>query len=114
MTMRAGEMGFEGEVWRLVRQGELVGEIVIDEADFPWLNGRFVPGPAFGDVKPWFDESLALMDAEEYEQFDDSYDRIVRAGLALVAPSGPVAEFLLHIQEGRAWFRWSDEPFGHS
>lgn len=103
-------MGFEGEVWRLTRQEVLLGEIVIDEADFPWLNGRFVPTAAFGEVKPWFDESRAMMEGEEYERFDDSYDRIAGT-LSLVAPSGPVAEFLLHISDARAWFRWSDEPF---
>ncbi|MEW2266845.1 hypothetical protein ACGF5T_34200 [Streptomyces sp. NPDC047853] len=103
-------MGFEGEVWRLMRQEEPVGEIVIDEADFPWLNGHFVPTPTFAEVKPWFDESLALLEAKEYERFDDSYDRIADT-LSLVGPSGPVAEFLLHIRSGRAWFRWSDEPF---
>ncbi|CAL9606897.1 hypothetical protein [Streptomyces sp. enrichment culture] len=103
-------MGFEGEVWRLMRQEELLGEIEIVEADFPWLNGRFIPTPAFGEVKPWFEESLALLDAEEYEKFDDTYDRIATA-LSLEAPAGPVAEFLLHIEDGRAWFRWSDEPF---
>ncbi|MDK0524423.1 hypothetical protein [Streptomyces sp. ML-6] len=27
------------------------------------------------------------------------------------APGGPVAEFLLHIEGDRAWFRWNDEPF---
>ncbi|MFF4582805.1 hypothetical protein ACFY15_31165 [Streptomyces sp. NPDC001373] len=55
-------------------------------------------------------ESLALVEAEEYERFDDAYDRIADT-LSLVAPSGPVAEFLLHISDDRAWFRWSDEPF---
>ncbi|MFJ6729966.1 hypothetical protein ACIQPQ_34205 [Streptomyces sp. NPDC091281] len=29
----------------------------------------------------------------------------------LVAPDGPVAEFLLHIEDDRAWFRWNDELF---
>ncbi|WP_369141784.1 hypothetical protein [Streptomyces sp. R44] len=103
-------MGFEGEVWRLMRQEQLFGEIVIDEADFPWLNGRFVPTPTFIEMKPWFDESLGRLEAEEYEQFDDAYDRIADT-LSLVAPSSPVAEFLLHISDDRAWFRWSDEPF---
>ncbi|MET9116036.1 hypothetical protein ABZX38_17795 [Streptomyces longwoodensis] len=103
-------MGFEGEVWRLMQQEALLGEIVIDEADFPWLNGHFVQTPAFGAVKPWFDESLTLLEAEEYERFDASYDRIAQT-LSLVATSGPVAEFLLHIRDGRARFRWSDEPF---
>ncbi|MFB8173539.1 hypothetical protein ACFC60_36885 [Kitasatospora purpeofusca] len=103
-------MGFPGESWRLVREGEVLGEIVIDEADFPWLHGRFVPTAAFGAVRAWFEESLALLDAEEYERFDVSYERIAGA-LSLVAPAGPVAEFLLHVDGGRAWFRWSDEPF---
>jgi hypothetical protein len=51
-------MGFEGEVWRLMRQERQLGQIVIDEADLPWLNGRFVPTPEFGEVKQWFDKSL--------------------------------------------------------
>lgn len=103
----------EGQVWRLERDTELLGEIVIAEADFPWLSGRFTPQPAFAGVKPWFDEALALVAAEEHERFDAAYDRIARS-LSLVAPSGPVAEFLLHIEDGRAWFRWSDEPFDRS
>ncbi|MFB7668555.1 hypothetical protein ACFC1R_32320 [Kitasatospora sp. NPDC056138] len=106
-------MGVEGRVWRLVRADEVVGEIVVEEADFPWLSGRFTPGPAFAEVEPWFDESLALLEAEDYERFEDSYDRIAEV-LSLVAPSGPVAEFLLHIEDGRARFRWSDEPFDNS
>jgi len=28
-----------------------------------------------------------------------------------VAPSGPVAEFLLHARGDTAWFGWSAEPF---
>ncbi|MDX2544715.1 hypothetical protein ACOT81_20305 [Streptomyces sp. WI04-05B] len=106
-------MGFEGQVWRLRRGEESLGEIVIAEADFPWLSGRFVPEPAFAEVEPWFVETLALIEAERYDEFEDAYDRIARA-LTLVAPSGPVAEFLLHIQGDQAWFRWSDEPFGEA
>ncbi|ELP68269.1 hypothetical protein ACKI1I_00050 [Streptomyces turgidiscabies] len=106
-------MGFEGQVWRLERDKVLLGEIMIEDADFPWLSGRFVPEPAFAAVEPWFSETLALLDAERYDEFEDTYDRISRA-LTLVAPSGPVAEFLLHIQGSQAWFRWSDEPFGES
>ncbi|MFI1359655.1 hypothetical protein ACH4TV_39675 [Streptomyces sp. NPDC020898] len=107
---RQVDVGFEGEVWRLERDDALVGEIVIEDADFPWLSGRFVPEPAFVEVEPWFAESLALVEAEEYERFEDAYDRIAH-GLNLVSPEGPVAEFLLHIRDGHAWFRWSDEPF---
>ncbi|MEH0424270.1 hypothetical protein [Streptomyces sp. B21-083] len=106
-------MGFEGQAWRLERDRVLLGEIMIEDADFPWLSGRFVPEPVFAEVEPWFAETLALIEAERYEEFDDAYDRIAQA-LTLVAPSGPVAEFLLHIQGGQAWFRWSDEPFEES
>ncbi|MFJ1706029.1 hypothetical protein [Kitasatospora sp. NPDC088346] len=121
-------MGFVGEVWRLVRlrepgpgepgsepgsaQGsEPVGEIVIDDTDFPWLHGRFVPGPAYPAVEPLFVRSAALSEAEDWEAFDEVYRRI-RAAVSLGSPAGPVPEFLLHIEGDRAWFRWSDEPFG--
>ncbi|MEV7929693.1 hypothetical protein [Kitasatospora sp. NPDC088779] len=103
-------MGFEGGVWRLVRREEPVGEIVVEEADFPWLHGRFVPGTAFPAVQPFFARSLALSEAEDWEAFDDAYDEIAST-VSMLSPSGPVAEFLLHIQDDRAWFRWSDEPF---
>ncbi|WP_105970905.1 hypothetical protein [Streptomyces geranii] len=103
-------MAFDGQTWRLERDERLLGEIVIEDADFPWLSGRFVPQAAFAEVEAWFVESLALMEAEEYGRFDVAYDRIARA-LTLVSPEGPVAEFLLHIEGDQAWFRWSDEPF---
>jgi hypothetical protein len=103
-------VGFVGEIWRLERDGRVLGEIVIDDADFPWLSGCFVPESAFAEVEPWFVETLAFVEAEQYDRFEDAYDRIART-LTLVSPSGPVAEFLLHIQGGQAWFRWSDEPF---
>lgn len=96
--------------WQLQRRGEVLGEIVIDGANFPWLHGQFLPRPAFAEVKPWFDESLALVEAENFERFEDSYTRIA-GSVSLVAAAGPVAEFLLHIEDDRAWFRWSDKPF---
>ncbi|MGW1195669.1 hypothetical protein ACWD4B_07365 [Streptomyces sp. NPDC002536] len=96
-------------VWRLMSGGTLVGTITIDDADMPWLRGRFLPEPAFGRFKLWFDEVNALVEAEEFERFDDAYDRIENA-LTLMSPSGPVAEFLLHIDQDRAWFRWDGEP----
>ncbi|MFE7492138.1 DUF4240 domain-containing protein [Kitasatospora sp. NPDC057541] len=104
-------MGFEGQVWQLVRGHELVGEIVVEETDFPWLRGRFIASPAFAMFEPLFARSRALADAEDRGGFDGAYDE-VRKALSLRSPSGPVAEFLLHVQGGHAWFRWSDESFG--
>jgi hypothetical protein len=101
------------DVWRLVRGEELLGEIVIHGSDFPWLTGRFVPQPAFDEVKPLFDEELVLVESgldDQVAEWERIYDRIVD-DLGLVSPHGPAAEFLLHVRGTEAWFRWSDEPF---
>lgn len=98
------------QVWRLVRDEEPIGEIVIDEADWPWLHGRFVPAPAFSQVKGLFDREQELLEAEDFPAWETAYGQIAST-MTLVSPDGPVAEFLLHVEGDRAWFRWSDEPF---
>ncbi|SEP76777.1 hypothetical protein SAMN04487983_1001458 [Streptomyces sp. yr375] len=108
-------MGFDGEVW-LVRgtdRGEEtgeVGEIVIDDVDFPWLSGRFTAGPAYDAVEPLFTRELALMEDEDWEAWE-VVETEIRRRVSLVSPRGAVPEFLLHIQGDAAWFRWSDEAF---
>ncbi|MEV6537318.1 hypothetical protein ACGFWD_42860 [Streptomyces sp. NPDC048448] len=94
--------------WRLWSGSTLIGTITVDEAGMPWQHGRFLPEPAFSQFRPWFDKVNAIVEAEEFERFDNAYDRIESA-LTLVSPSGPVAEFLLHIDQDRAWFRWDME-----
>jgi hypothetical protein len=106
-------VGFDGEVWQVRGDDGTVGEILIDDADFPWLSGRFTAGPAFGAVQELFARELALAerdDEEHWEQWETAYDEI-RRRVSLSSPDGPVPEFLLHIAGDRAWFRWSDEPF---
>lgn len=108
-------MGFVGEVWCVFRGEEPVGEILIDDADFPWLSGKFTAGPAFGAVQELFARSLALRepdddDEERWMRWEAVYDEI-RRQVTLSSPDGPVPEFLLHIEGDRASFRWSDEPF---
>lgn len=104
-------MAQENATWRVMRRSTLIGTITVTENDFPWLRGRFAAEPVFAEVKPWFDEVLAIMEADDFERFDAAYDRIPQE-LTLVSPSGPVADFLLHIDGSEAWFRWSDEPLG--
>ncbi|MET7325727.1 hypothetical protein [Streptomyces sp. NPDC005549] len=117
-------MGFEGEVWHVRRAPDAghvtdaesgdIGEILIDDADFPWLSGRFRAGPAYGAVRDLFARELALAEADDAEhraRWEAACAEIERR-VRLVSPDGPVAEFLLHIEGDRAWFRWSDEPFG--
>ncbi|MFE7569707.1 hypothetical protein ACFU76_22520 [Streptomyces sp. NPDC057539] len=107
-------MGFTDEIWHVVSRHDAqpVGDIAIEEADFPWLSGHFTPGPGFAAVKPLFDRELSLLDrvSEDPHAWEAACDDVVRA-VALVSPDGPVPEFLLHIRDARAWFRWSDTPF---
>ncbi|MFH9570908.1 hypothetical protein [Streptomyces sp. NPDC017230] len=120
-------MGFEGETWYVraapdaeegadgadAGAGAEVGEILIDDADFPWLSGRFRAGPGFDAVQDLFAREIALVERDDEghrEEWETVYAEIERR-VRLVSPDGPVAEFLLHIQGERAWFRWSDEPF---
>ncbi|WP_405593893.1 hypothetical protein [Streptomyces sp. NBC_01092] len=106
-------MGFDGGVWRVSGGDEPVGEIQIDEADFPWLSGRFTPGPGYDAVRDLFARELALVERDDDEAlavWEAAYEEI-RSRVSLSSPDGPVAEFLLHIEGDRAWFRWSEEPF---
>jgi hypothetical protein len=106
-------MGFDGGVWYVGCGEERVGEIVVDDADFPWLSGRFSPGPAYDAVEPLFARELALLEGDrdaDLDEWEDLYAEI-RRRISLASPDGPVPEFLLHIEGDRAWFRWSEEPF---
>ncbi|MEU9117878.1 hypothetical protein AB0D04_40690 [Streptomyces sp. NPDC048483] len=105
-------MPFIGEVWRVERGTQVVGEITVTDANFPWLNGTFVPGPGYPELRPHFARELELIDTidDDMTAWEDAYSR-ASEGVRLVAPAGPVPEFLLHIEDDAAWFRWSDEPF---
>ncbi|MEU3664481.1 hypothetical protein AB0E77_32800 [Streptomyces sp. NPDC032940] len=109
-------MGFEGDVWRVRDRttGAEVGEIVVDDADFPWLAGRFRPGPAFGAVRELFARELALAERDDTghrQEWEAAYAQITTR-VSLASPEGPVAGFLLHIRGDRAWFRWSETSSG--
>lgn len=110
-------MGRIGEVWQLRRGDELLGEITITEVDFPWLGGSFAAGSGFAEVASLFAEEFALTkvieeddSAADIDAWEAAYDRIAET-MTLVAPSGPVAEFLLYVDVDEAWFRWIDKPF---
>ncbi|MDY7088068.1 MAG: hypothetical protein SYR96_23555 [Actinomycetota bacterium] len=97
--------------WTLHRRedGRLLAELVVTDGDFPWLNARVVAHDGLDTVRPLFAEQLRL--ADDGEQFDPAYDR-VRDAVTLRCPEGhDVPEFLLHLDGGEAWWRWSDEPF---
>lgn len=110
-------MGFLGQIWQLRdHDGALLADLLVTDADFPWLTARLSPTSRFGTVRQLFVDELAASGIEpqdddpDWAAADVAYDRI-RAATTLHAPQGPVAEFLLHVQGDEAWWRWSDEPF---
>ena len=102
-----------GEVWRLFRGEELLGELTVTDIDFPWLHARFDARPAFEGLRPLFVEELSLVESEQddADAWDALYKRI-REEVKLRYPDGrDVPEFLLHIDGTTAWWRWSDDRF---
>ncbi|MFJ6070515.1 hypothetical protein ACIQFU_06630 [Streptomyces sp. NPDC093065] len=94
--------------------GAEIGEILTEDADFPWLSGRFRSGPAHGAVQDLFARELALVerdDAEHWTEWETVRAEIERR-VRLVSPDGPADGFLLHVEGERAWFPRSEEPFG--
>ena len=104
------------QTWRLYRGAKLIADLVVTGGDFPWLNADVHPFPGFEEVRPLFDEELRLLDDVDnhVEAWEAAYEK-VRETVALRYPDGSeVPEFLLHIDKGEAWWRWSDEAFNES
>jgi hypothetical protein len=109
-----------GETWTLLRDDVVVGEIYVDDHEFPWYFGRFVEGEGFAELRTLFateaDLSERLLDAGSDEGLNAAWEAAyarIRQLVRLVHPAGhPVAEYLLHIDGDQAGFRWSDEPLG--
>lgn len=98
----------------LKHEGEILGELVEFDYDFPWNRCRFTPTPAFAQLKPLFDRENELLDLPSDTRdgaSDDELDalsvRISRLGLAIESTkTGDVfRDFDLHIRGGEAEFR---------
>lgn len=103
----------EVEIWRLVDRATAttVGEIHVEDADFPWLTGRFAPLPDFTSFRPLFDALAERLEAEDWDGFELAHHRIDTA-LALHRPgAGAVPDYLLRLDGDEAAFRWADAPF---
>jgi len=92
--------------------GQVLGEVVVNEWDFPWLAGAFEPGPAYADVAHLFAHELALIEAEDFDTWEEIQQQLRDAGLRMLRPDGTaVAMVLLHVKDDEAWFRWVDEAW---
>jgi hypothetical protein len=102
-------MAWLGQQWELRDGDEVVGTITIEDQDFPWLYGSFVAEPGFARWAPLFAAELAVLDGDEPEDVDrwERLQGLITDALTLVAPDEPVNDYLLHIEDGTAWFRWT-------
>jgi hypothetical protein len=57
--------------WTLRNDGELLGDVIAEDVDQPWLVARWVATEAFGEVAALFDEDLRMLQASELEGLDD-------------------------------------------
>jgi hypothetical protein len=92
---------------------ELLGVIGDAKPDMPWFDGSWTPTQAFENFAPLFESELALMDVmdTDFERWEAAY-REIRSAVDLRFPNGDlVPEFVLHIDDSRASFRWHDETF---
>ena len=100
--------------WLLKAGDTLVGSIDVTGVDQPWFTGRFYPEPGFAEFRDLFKRELALVEGnfdDEIAQWEELYRRLSDR-LRLLKPDGTVvSEYLLHISDSDAWFRYSDEPF---
>ena len=105
------------EVVHLKKGEVLLGVLIVDDADFPWLHCTFAPSDAFASLRPFFDHELNVMEDEGYDAWKVVYERVSQLGLRLVDADtqkelGPIVlrshghRVLLHIRGDRAWFRY--------
>jgi hypothetical protein len=93
--------------WLLMRADTVLGTLGASTLDQPWQFCRFEPTLAFADVAGLFQRELELLNGGDIAEWEEAYDAIDALELRLVRPdSGDVIrEFILHVEDGEAWFR---------
>jgi hypothetical protein len=97
----------KARTWLLTRpDGELLGELVLEDTDMPWLLCHFAPTPAYAAVAPLFERELSLLRAGD-SVWREAYAAVTALRLQLrPQPIGASLQpLLLHVQGARAWFR---------
>ncbi len=94
--------------FHLYRGERLLGTLTRTDGDMPWHLGAFDPAPAFEEVRPLFDQELALLNADRMDEWEAAWAEVEALGLRLEpVPAGvAITEFLLHVEGPRAWWRY--------
>ncbi len=99
--------------WTLLAGADVVGEIRDATPDQPWFIGTWRPTDHFQPYQPLFELELSLAESMEdrWSEWEECYQRI-RQAMRLQNPDGiEVAEWILHIDGDKAWFRYELRPF---
>jgi hypothetical protein len=94
--------------YRVLRNGVLLGKLTRTGSDMPWWVGGFDPAPAFESLRSVFDKERELLEADEdMDAWGQAWEELSQ-GLVLKPLDGrpPITEFLLHIDERTATWRY--------
>ena len=92
-----------------LKRGEMVlGTLRPYDMDDPWLLCKFEPTAAFAEIAPLFLQELAVIQDADNTKWINAYSEIEQLGLRLVPVDNgeEISEFLLHIDDNEAWFRY--------
>jgi hypothetical protein len=96
--------------YQLKQNDILIGTLHSVNADLPWINCKFEPTEAFQFMKHLFDAEVRILNAEPFDldEWEAAYGTIEELNLELKCQNEgiEIKEFLLHIQESDAWFRY--------
>ena len=86
----------------------LLGMLRLKDIDQPWFYCDFEPTEAFQTVQPLFTKELEFLNNNQMEEWEEAYQKIDDLKLSLCgkAEENVITEFLLHIEEEVAWFRY--------
>ncbi len=90
----------------------LLGVLSNCSPDQPWFFCGFEATPAFDAVRPLFERELRVLQnpGGEFDvaAWEEAYAEIDWLGLRLVSIGGEeeIADFVLHVQDRKAWFRY--------
>ncbi len=85
-----------------------MGVIEITKVDQPWIYGTWTPTVAFCDYKKLFDRLLQAVETDNVDEVNVIQEQIDALDLRLVdvATKGKLSEFMLHVKDDEAWFRY--------
>ncbi len=76
------------------------------EDDFPWHRCTFIPENDFDSIKHLFDDELYYFE-NNIKEWDKAYNKIKELNLIIKIKDSSkiIRNFLLHINNDKAWFR---------